>query len=204
MATSFRSTGSGSLISAAFILFVFSCLEVASANRTTLYMDEVRGLIELPMTELIHIKSSLGDDGDFFEEDEASSRTLSVSLPMALPLKRNVKRNNGRPLRRGDHYEEKGKGDTKISKIFQLAVTALSFLAFGGYLLTLIIMAIRRNSNGMNNGNVIVLSNLQGLQSYTRPKRNVFDPAENNFEIDKLYQGMIMLSRSYAMYETRK
>ncbi|XP_076380247.1 uncharacterized protein LOC117227748 isoform X1 [Megalopta genalis] len=121
-------------------------------------MDEVRGLIELPMTELIHIKSSLGDDGDFFEEDEASSRTLSVSLPMALPLKRNVKRNNGRPLRRGDHYEEKGKGDTKISKIFQLAVTALSFLAFGGYLLTLIIMAIRRNSNGMNNGNVIVLS----------------------------------------------
>ncbi|XP_076380248.1 uncharacterized protein LOC117227748 isoform X2 [Megalopta genalis] len=167
-------------------------------------MDEVRGLIELPMTELIHIKSSLGDDGDFFEEDEASSRTLSVSLPMALPLKRNVKRNNGRPLRRGDHYEEKGKGDTKISKIFQLAVTALSFLAFGGYLLTLIIMAIRRNSNGMNNGNVIVLSNLQGLQSYTRPKRYVFDPAENNFEIDKLYQGMIMLSRSYAMYETRK
>ncbi|KZC06051.1 hypothetical protein WN55_07137 [Dufourea novaeangliae] len=104
--------------------------------------------------------------------------------------------------RYGEHYEEKGK-DTKISQIFQLAVTALSFLAFGGYLLTLIITAIRRNSGNMNNGNVIVLSSLQGLQqSYNRPKRNVFvfDPAENDFEIEKLYQGMIMLSRSYAMY----
>ncbi|XP_076656907.1 uncharacterized protein LOC143361420 [Halictus rubicundus] len=198
-------TSSGPLISAAFILFVLSCLKVASANRTTLYADEARGLSELPMSELIHIRSSLMDEEDIFEDDEASSRTLSVSLPMALPLKRNAKRNNERPLRRyGEHYEEKGKGDTKISKIFQLAVTALSFLAFGGYLLTLIIMAIRRNSGGGNNGNVIVLSNLQGLQNYMRPKRNIFDPAENNFEVEKLYQGMIMLSRSYAIYETRK
>ncbi|XP_076284598.1 uncharacterized protein LOC143211058 isoform X2 [Lasioglossum baleicum] len=201
-------SSSRSLISAAFILFVFSCLKVASANRTTLYVDEVRGLSELPMSELIHIRSSLVDEEDIFEDDddgEASSRTLSVSLPMALPLKRYAKKHNERPLRRyGEHYEEKGKGDTKISKIFQLAVTALSFLAFGGYLLTLIIMAIRRNSGGGNNGNVIVLSNLQGLQSYIRPKRSIFDPAENNFEIEKLYQGMIMLSRSYAMYETKK
>ncbi|XP_015439490.1 PREDICTED: uncharacterized protein LOC107194385 [Dufourea novaeangliae] len=170
-------------------------------------MDEMRGLSELPMSELIHMKSSFGGEEDFLEEDdeasEISSRALSLSLPMAFPLKRNIKKNNERPMRRyGEHYEEKGK-DTKISQIFQLAVTALSFLAFGGYLLTLIITAIRRNSGNMNNGNVIVLSSLQGLQqSYNRPKRNVFvfDPAENDFEIEKLYQGMIMLSRSYAMY----
>lgn len=155
-----------------------------------------------------------------------------------------------------EHHEEKGK-DTKISKIFQLAVTALSFLAFGGYLLTLIITAIRRNSSNTNNGNFIVVSvsrfpseigktrvvgaiekqtpgiafrvcvdfpkpckpidsveniiespraslfqNLQALQNYNRPKRNtlIFDPAENDFEIEKLYRGMIMLSRSYATY----
>lgn len=57
-----------------------------------------------------------------------------------------------------DYHEDKGK-DTKISKIFQLSVTALSFLAFGGYLLSLIITAIRQNAMGnTGNGNVIVLS----------------------------------------------
>jgi hypothetical protein len=76
-------------------------------------------------------------------------------LPMALPLRRTDKK----PMRRyEDHYDEKGK-DTKISKIFQLAVTALSFLAFGGYLLTLIIMAIRRNNmTNAGSGNVLIFS----------------------------------------------
>lgn len=138
-----------------------------------------------------------------------------------------------------DHYEEKGK-DTKISKIFQLSVTALSFLAFGGYLLCLIITGIRQGNTG--NGNVIVLSvseyfhfyywtllgnnkieideskrsfviileffpgifqNLQGLQAYNRPKRDVpaFESLENNIEIEKLYRGMILLSKYYAMYK---
>lgn len=64
-AAGFRNT-EASLIFAAFILFVFSCLKVASANRTTLYADEVRGLSELPMSELMHIRSSLADEeGEF-------------------------------------------------------------------------------------------------------------------------------------------
>lgn len=86
----------------------------------------------------------------------ASSRTLPLILPVAVPFKRGGKK----PIRRyEDHYDEKGK-DSKISKIFQLAITALSFLAFGGYLLTLIIMAIRRNSmmNNGGNGNVVIFS----------------------------------------------
>jgi len=87
------------------------------------------------------------------EDFDMSSRTLPLTLPMAL------KKNNKRLIRRHEeHYDEKGK-DTKISKIFQLAVTALSFLAFGGYLLTLIITAIRRNNgNGNGNGNVLIFS----------------------------------------------
>ncbi|XP_011876324.1 PREDICTED: uncharacterized protein LOC105566716 [Vollenhovia emeryi] len=128
-----------------------------------------------------------------------SSRTFPLTLPMALPMA--SKKNRKKPIRRHEeHYDEKGK-DTKIAKIFQLAVTALSFLAFGGYLLTLIITAVRRNTP-KGNGNVLVFSNLQSLQKLYRPKRNIliFDPMENNFETDKLYEGMIMLSRSYALY----
>ena len=53
-------------------------------------------------------------------------------------------------------------GKSKMSKIFQITITALSFLAFGGYLLTLIIMAIKKHTQSMvmaqQQGNVIVVS----------------------------------------------
>lgn len=59
----FRNTAA-SLAPAAFILLLFSCLEAASGNRTFLYAEEIRGLSELPMTELIRIKSSFrGKEG---------------------------------------------------------------------------------------------------------------------------------------------
>ncbi|XP_029178642.1 uncharacterized protein LOC114946357 [Nylanderia fulva] len=188
-----------------FLIFCASCtLQMASGERSLLYLDEVRSLSELPLEKLIQIKSSLENTGydntDEIENarEDISSRRLSVTMPMALPLKRSSKK----PMRRYEHYDEKGK-DSKISKIFQLAVTALSFLAFGGYLLTLIITAIRRNmANNATAGNVVVFSNLQSLQKLNRQRRNIliFDPMENNFETDKLYEGMIMLSRSYALY----
>ncbi|XP_043498387.1 uncharacterized protein LOC122521604 isoform X1 [Polistes fuscatus] len=139
-----------------------------------------------------------GETSMMVKKSDQPEGRIKSTLPIAMPLKRNYKL----PKRRGDHYEEKGK-DTKISKIFQLAVTALSFLAFGGYLLTLIITAIRRNSNAANTGNVIVFSNLQSPQKNQRLKRNllIYDPTENNFQTDKLYQGMIMLSRTCARFE---
>ncbi|KAL6264158.1 hypothetical protein P5V15_004237 [Pogonomyrmex californicus] len=186
-------------------LLIFCILKMTCGRETSLYQHEIRSLSELPMDKLIQIKSSLASNDDITNEKnedmDISSRTLpmlasSMSLPMAL------KRSSKKPIRRyEEHYDEKGK-DTKISKIFQLAITALSFLAFGGYLLTLIITAIRRNSSPNGNGNVLIFSNLQSLQKVNRPKRNIliFDPMENNFETDKLYEGMIMLSRSYALY----
>ncbi|EFN81216.1 uncharacterized protein LOC105186201 [Harpegnathos saltator] len=179
-------------------------LQTTCEEQSALYLDEIRSLSELPMDKLIQIKSSFVCENDIMDEEEdkdidMASRTFPLELPMTLPLRKIP----NKPKRRyEDHYDEKGK-DTKVSKIFQLAITALSFLAFGGYLLTLIITAIRRNTNGGGGGNVIVLSNLQSLQKFNRPKRNIwmFDPRENDFETDRLYEGMVMLSRSYALYK---
>ncbi|XP_066603231.1 uncharacterized protein [Prorops nasuta] len=188
-----------SKISRIYWLFVFSQWLLESANATDFYIEEIRSLSELPMRKLIQLKSSLDTEDDGARWDNPKSgREYPMDLPVSLPLKRS----NKRPMRRhGEHHEGKGH-DTKISKIFQLAVTALSFLAFGGYLLTLIITAIRRNSNMSNQGNVVVFSNLQALQKYKRPKRSllVYDPMENDFNIERLYHGMILLSRGYALY----
>jgi hypothetical protein len=102
------------------------------------------------------------------EEGSSSIDSLDASSPEALALMGvgggKTKRINpltykgvpGRvktPLRRGGsiHAFLQGKGKGKkgsISTIFQTSVTALSFLAFGGYLLCLIVQAIRaKNAN---------------------------------------------------------
>ena len=82
-----------------------------------------------------------------------SSRTSSISLPPALPLRRS----NQKPIRRHGEWDNKEK-DSKISKILQLSITTLSFLAFGGYLLTMVIMAIRRTTAAPTTSSVILLS----------------------------------------------
>ncbi|XP_015182354.1 PREDICTED: uncharacterized protein LOC107069499 [Polistes dominula] len=184
-----------------FIYFLIILWNFQCVNLYDIYQDEIESLSELPMDKLIKIKSSIKpmlETSMMVKKFDQPEGRIKSTLPIAMPLKRNYKL----PKRRGDHYEEKGK-DTKISKIFQLAVTALSFLAFGGYLLTLIITAIRRNSNAANTGNVIVLSNLQTSQNNQRFKRNllIYDPVENHFQTDKLYHGMIMLSRTCARFE---
>jgi uncharacterized protein YqhQ len=90
---------------------------------------------------------------------DTEGRTISaVSLPVALPLRRM----DNKSIRRYEDWDDKGK-DSKISKIFQLTVTALSFLAFGGYLLTLIITAIRRTQNTTTPASLIVFSVKQFL-----------------------------------------
>jgi hypothetical protein len=60
------------------------------------------------------------------------------------------------PIRRGgvivhglDLYGKKKDKKGSISSIFQTSVTALAFLAFGGYLLCLIVQAIRAKNNGL-------------------------------------------------------
>ncbi|XP_053593941.1 uncharacterized protein LOC128667553 [Microplitis demolitor] len=165
-----------------------------------LYPQEVQSLSELPMEQLLKIKNNFietEEDDEEVEEEEEGEGLQGRTLPIKLPLK---KIGNKSLRRHGDWWEEKGE-DTKISKIFQFTLTTLSFLAFGGYLLTLVITSLKKNQ--ASQGNVIVLSN---LQKYTRPKRHIFtiDPAENEYDTDRLYRGMIMLSREYASYNKWK
>lgn len=55
------------------------------------------------------------------------------------------------------------------------------------------------NYNNLN----FLLQGLNGVQKVNkRPKRGllVFDPAENEFDTEKLYRGMIMLTSDYSKY----
>jgi hypothetical protein len=78
-----------------------------------------------------------------------------------------------KPIRRGGgflygvdlHGKKKGKKGS-ISTIFQSSVTALAFLAFGGYLMCLIVQAVRAKNNGM--------AMMNGAALHANPSRYTF------------------------------
>lgn len=58
-----------------------------------------------------------------------------------------------KPLSRGSHEMWQKKGTKKgLSTIFQMTITALAFLAFAGYLLCLLVQAIKAKQNSTATG----------------------------------------------------
>ncbi|XP_044749499.1 uncharacterized protein LOC123310156 [Coccinella septempunctata] len=105
--------------------------------------EDVKALSELPLERLLLVQRSFEINDENLTDDSAESR-IDFPGPVALRLKN--------PSRGGyehehEHYEydehDHKKGGKDVKNFFQLAVTALAFLAFGGYLLCLIVQAIK-------------------------------------------------------------
>ncbi|XP_017775501.1 PREDICTED: uncharacterized protein LOC108561897 [Nicrophorus vespilloides] len=96
---------------------------------------DVRTLSELPMSKLLKVKNTfeLNDVEEVVPKEE-----LVLGVPMA--LKRILKN----PLKRGDYGGvESADGKKGMQSVFQMSVTTLAFLAFGGYLLCLIVQSLK-------------------------------------------------------------
>ncbi|CAB3244321.1 unnamed protein product [Arctia plantaginis] len=109
--------------------------------------NDVEYLNELPLNKLLSMKNSLKELVTTEYENETKTTTPSYlqrfgAQAMAIQAQP--------PIKRGD-YEEAlyKKGESKISNIFSMSVTTLAFLAFGGYLLCLIVQAVKAKQNGI-------------------------------------------------------
>ncbi|XP_037039099.1 uncharacterized protein LOC119076440 [Bradysia coprophila] len=146
------------------VMILFHCfreclLENLTALTTT--STDLQCLNELPLHQLLKIKKSLQTMSDMVSDGGNSNTTSSYSDRIgkgnAIDLSDGYLYDavlndsaNALPLM-GDQLKEKvGYEETwveekpgKIQKIFQLSVTALAFLAFGGYLLCMIVQAIK-------------------------------------------------------------
>ncbi|XP_017029093.2 uncharacterized protein [Drosophila kikkawai] len=182
-----------------------------------------RCLANFQVDELLLLKRSVQrmveeDEEDFYQEEEepeeatkkcpeAESRSGSVSeLPERMALMAD---------RGGDHDSGTGPGPwhshhshapapapswteqkpTKLQTLFQISITALAFLSFGGYLLCLIVQAIKSKgttyfhpvataSTSSTNGNV------KRIKIYRRSKRS--SRVEGNH--------LVLLQQDYATY----
>ncbi|KAK5643670.1 hypothetical protein RI129_007515 [Pyrocoelia pectoralis] len=178
-------------------------------------ITDIKTLSELPLEKLLLLKNNFNMEN--MKSDEEISTKLDVEVtpngPEALPLQ-------SKPIvhNRGGHghddYGEKDKKDT--STIFQFSVTALSFVAFGGYLLCLIVQAIRAKNAattttttmapGGNFATLLRPGRPFGQQLPSRIPRPGFDrykrQAQPSIDSDNMYEALLILAEGYSKYHT--
>lgn len=128
------------------ILFLTSYLLPTIAQLFSPAVD-VKTLSELPLERLLQVRNNFATTPTVTLVDE------TFQTPQALPLQAKTTNTNRGSYGYGVQEDSKG-GKKGIQSIFQISVTTLAFLAFGGYLLCLIVQAIKGKQNYYNMGNM--------------------------------------------------
>lgn len=193
------------------IFFIFS-LYKTSADIAT---EDIQFLNGLPIDKLVKLKSSLQD----LVEADYGNLTVTTTSPTYLQsFGAEAMAMKGPPIKRGDYEEEihKHDGNTKISNIFSMSVTTLAFLAFGGYLLCLIVQAVKnKQMYNMTNPNgattVIVNSKIKKrphaqFSSYGRRRRdNREERSLRQIDLppEQLFSALLHVCEGYAKWSDR-
>lgn len=193
-------------------IFLIFSLYKTSADIAT---EEIQFLNGLPIDKLVKLKSSLQD----LVEADYGNLTVTTTSPTYLQsFGAEAMAMKGPPIKRGDYEEEihKHDGNTKISNIFSMSVTTLAFLAFGGYLLCLIVQAVKnKQMYNMTNPNgattVIVNSKIKKrphaqFSSYGRRRRdNREERSLRQIDLppEQLFSALLHVCEGYAKWSDR-
>ncbi|KAG5899968.1 hypothetical protein JTB14_034539 [Gonioctena quinquepunctata] len=212
-----------------FLLPFFMVFQLSLGQDIT-NVEDIQVLSELSLEKLLSLrKAFLVDHGQEGNITEDVSKSDGVPHALALHGKKISKDRGGSYHPHPSyHYEEVyyKEDKSKVQTIFQISVTALAFLAFGGYLLCLLIHAIKGKQTTASSTNAVAqamaaylaarvkikkkttnvrrrpqLVNRPG-NSYRRrprPKRELF--SDGVIEED-MYFTLLNLSEAYTRYHT--
>lgn len=203
------------------ILIIFTFQIVTPQDISSIV--DVKTLSELPLERLLQVKST------FKEPEVEKTKYVGEAQPEALALQGNRKYTDRGGSGGGYHvhYEEnnsKKSGKKSVQSIFQASVTALAFLAFGGYLLCLLIQAVKSKTTIMT---MTTTTTTEATAAFFRPrptrkrkrptrrpvklqrpvrpymtrpreKREIWPEADP----ESMYYALIHLSEAYANYHT--
>ncbi|CAG9583178.1 unnamed protein product [Danaus chrysippus] len=165
--------------------------------------EEIQYLNELSLEKLLQLKNSLKDTTTEYENVTASTPYESFGA-QAMAIKA--------PPNRKMDYEEalfKKDGKSKISNIFTMSVTTLAFLAFGGYLLCLIVQAVKSKHNTIVTTPAPTFFVNAGIKrpqttfpSYGRLNRERRDVNDIGFPPEVLFTALVQLCEGYAKWST--
>ncbi|KAJ8945437.1 hypothetical protein NQ318_009893 [Aromia moschata] len=189
------------------------------------FTTDIQILSELPLERLIQIKKTFYVDQEDFDEIVSNS-TDGVPQALALQSKKDPKERGGYHTYHHleDHHPSKKGGKTDIQSIFQISVTTLAFLAFGGYLICLLVQAVRgKTNNDMTTATQIMsaLVRSQLRRRSTRAPQRVQRPASNGYRrrprprprpkrearsskasVEAMYHALVEFSEGYTKYHT--
>lgn len=215
-----------------FLLQIFSINSILPNNHFEFSTNDLSYLSELPLDKLLKVKKSLKEISCIINENNnrkiilplpseqiASDRILGLKLwnnqsthPQASPLKD-----------MSQHYDVLKKSympeDTKQSKVqsfFQLSITALAFFAFGGYLLCMIVQAIKSKGTTyyhpaaypMTNPTNLAVKKRRPSSFGKRRKRGIQTMTNSTTTIitgepspDQLYHALVLFAENYVHYQ---
>lgn len=201
-----------------FYVAFLLCFKVAICQDLNHFVD-AKTLSELSLDKLLRVRSSFTFDEPVLIE-ALPAEEEQVNGPVALALQ------GKKTLNRDGYEDHSGKHDkTQVQKIFQLSVTSLAFLSFGGYLLCLIVQAIKGKQMAEDTTTATqqqILAALIRNQAVRRPYRrrrpnnrlrkrnqNKRQPVRHkrdlvwpNADPEKLYYALVSLSEAYTNYHT--
>lgn len=179
---------------------------------------DTKSLSELPLEKLLQVQSTFKESEPFPIEEKISVNTPGPEA-LALQAKRKPNERGGYQY----HYEEensKKSGKKSVQSIFQISVTALAFLAFGGYLVCLLVQAIKGKTAVMTIETTTIpaiapfiarptirrrkptrrpIRQQQRPYPYPRrPKRDIWPQIDS----ESMYYALVDLSEAYTRYHT--
>ncbi|XP_074037718.1 uncharacterized protein [Leptinotarsa decemlineata] len=207
------------------LMTIFVSLRLCLSQDITNIKD-IQVLSELSLEKLLSVRRAFHAEDNHKENNASEDVSSSSSVPQALALqsKKSAKDRGSYHPHPSYHYEEiyVKEDKSKVQTIFQISVTALAFLAFGGYLLCLLIHAIKGKQNPTTTNNAVA----QAMATYLatrvkvrrkttrrpqrvnlpnnyrrrpRPKRDIF---QNELREEDMYYALLNLSEAYTSYHT--
>lgn len=192
---------------------VFLILALLNRVSSEITPQDLEFLNELPLDKLVRLRNSLQElvtlkhDNTTLPEPTYLQRFGAQALPIQAPS-----------IKRTDYSDDvqKKDGHTKISSIFSMSVTTLAFLAFGGYLLCLIVQAVRSKQNisppAVPQPTFFVSSGIKKrpkpqFASYGRRKRDNRSTKKSDADInippEKLFAALLQLCEGYVKWSRR-
>lgn len=184
-----------------YLVFVFLTLcRIITSDMTT---EEVQFLNELTIDKLLQLKNSLKDFSTEYNNATIITPVYKESFgAQAMAFKAPL-------IKRIDHdgLYKKGGYNTKINNLFSMSVTTLAFLAFGGYLLCLIVQAVKSKQNTVVTTPTPTIFFNSGIKrpqtnfnSYGRRKRGKRGLQEIDVPPEELFTALLKFCEGYAKW----
>lgn len=219
------------------VLFNFQNVSECVINSDVLMAHELQYLSELPLDKLLKVKKSLQEISCVVDDSHKRQKLYIdhnwnnsnhvTEIPSERSLNINLWNNNNQSVLASalqNEYEyhqpqesakslQEDQKPSKIQSFFQLSITALAFFAFGGYLLCMIVQAIKSKGTTYYHPSAFPMTNAQspGIQlkkrrpSFGRRKRNVNGTDTSEVVAaptpQAMYRALVFIAENYVQIQ---